>query len=149
MSFPPQQGPFGSPPPPPPGGGFGGGFGGPGGGFGGPGGFGPGGPVRVETSGKATASLVLGIAGLIVCPLVCSVLAIVFGAQARNEIDRSGGRLAGRGTAQAGVVLGWIGVALCILGLVIFGILVAIGASTSNDSDFSSLYIAAREALAR
>jgi hypothetical protein len=75
------------------------------------------------SSGKATASLVLGILGLVFCPLICSVLALVFGFQARNEIDGSGGRIGGRGNATAGIVLGWIGVVITAL----FLILIVIG----------------------
>src|SRR5215207_537343 len=62
------------------------------------------------SNGKATVALVLGILGLVFCPLICSVLALVFGYQARNEIDGSGGRISGRGNAKAGIVLGWVGV---------------------------------------
>ena len=72
------------------------------------------------SSGKATASLVLGILGLVFCPLICSVLALVFGHQGRNEIDGSGGRISGRGVATAGIILGWVG-------LVIWGLLFALG----------------------
>jgi hypothetical protein len=36
-----------------------------------------------------------------------SVLALVFGYQARNQIHASGGRETGRGMAVAGIVLGW------------------------------------------
>ena len=88
------------------------------------------------SSGKATASLVLGILGLVFCPLICSVLALVFGFQARNEIDGSGGRISGRGNATAGIVLGWIGVALCALFviLVIIGLLAGESTSTGTPS---------------
>ncbi|WP_053227543.1 DUF4190 domain-containing protein [Solirubrobacter soli] len=65
-----------------------------------------------ESSGKALASLILGIAGLIVCPLVCSVLAIVFATQARAEIAESRGRIGGGQNAQVGLILGWVGVAI-------------------------------------
>src|SRR3954467_15203480 len=54
------------------------------------------------TSGAATASLVLGICGLVVCPFVCSVLALVFGYQAREQIDESGGQLGGRAPPGGG-----------------------------------------------
>ena len=70
------------------------------------------------TNNKAIASLILGIAGLVICPLVCSVLAIVFGHQGRGDIDRSGGREGGRGLATAGIVLGWIGIVLTVLFIV-------------------------------
>src|SRR5690606_23714185 len=61
-----------------------------------------------ESNGKATAALVLGILGLVICPLVCSVLALILGYQARREIDASQGRQHNRGVAVAGIVLGWV-----------------------------------------
>lgn len=74
-----------------------------------------------RTSGKAIASLVLGIVGLLILPIVCSTLAIVFGTMARNETQRDPG-LGGRGMATAGFVLGivslvvWIIVLIAVLG---------------------------------
>jgi hypothetical protein len=64
-----------------------------------------------QTDGQAVASLVLGIAGLVVCPLVCSIIAIVLGnqAKARIAIDPS---IEGEGMARAGVILGWVGVGI-------------------------------------
>jgi len=64
-------------------------------------------PIRPETSGKAIASLVLGVSPVI--PFVGSILAIVFGHLSRGEIRRSGGRLQGDGIALAGLILGYIG----------------------------------------
>ncbi len=64
------------------------------------------------TNGKAIASMVLGI--LVLCG-IGSILALVFGHQARNEIDASGGYQGGRGMATAGIVLGWIGIGLVLL----------------------------------
>lgn len=84
------------------------------------------GPSPVQqgrTPGKATAALVLGIVGLLVCPLVCSVLAIVLGNQAKAEIERDPA-LGGAGIAHAGFVLGIVGVVM----MAVFGILVASGA---------------------
>jgi len=87
-----------------------------------------------RTEGTAVASLVLGIAGFVVCPLICSVLAIVFGTQAKNKI-RQDPSLQGEGMAQAGFVLGIIGLALGAILLVI----VIIAAATNNSSSSSSL----------
>jgi hypothetical protein len=77
------------------------------------------------SSGKATAALVLGILGLVFCPFVCSIAALVLGYQARSEIDRSGGLQGGRSNATAGIVLGWIGIGLVIAGILLIGLLAA------------------------
>ena len=86
-----------------------------------------------QSSGKATAALVLGILGLVLCPLIFSILALVFGYQSRRDIDASNGRLTGRGNATAGIVLGWIGIALTtvLLILIVIGVL-------AGDSETSS-----------
>lgn len=68
------------------------------------------------TNGFAIASLVLGI--LFVGGLG-SVLALVFGYVAKNQIDQSGGFEGGRGMAIAGIVLGWVGIAGIVLMIVL------------------------------
>lgn len=71
-----------------------------------------------ETSGKAIFSLVSGILFLI---LPFSIVAVIFGHLSLSEIRRSAGRLTGRGLAIAGLVLGYLGVAV-IVGLIILGV---------------------------
>jgi hypothetical protein len=99
------------------------------------------GPPPTQSSGKANAALVLGIVGMFVCPIICSILAIVFAKQAYTEIDYSGGRIDGRGNAQAGLILGWVGLALWGLAILayvaFFVIVIAIGESVDNGSDFT------------
>ena len=67
---------------------------------------------------KATTSLVLGILGLVVCGVIAP-FAWVMGKRTVSEIDASGGRLGGRGAAQAGYVLGIIGTVLLGLGVLV------------------------------
>ena len=66
-------------------------------------------PLHPQTSGKAVASLVLGIFPVI--PLVGSIVAIILGSSSRAEIRRSAGRLKGDGLALAGLILGIVQVA--------------------------------------
>ena len=87
-----------------------------------------------QSSGKATAALVLGILGLVLCPFICSILALVFGYQGRNEIDASGGRMSGRGNATAGIVLGWIGVAFLVALIILVVVGVTVGDGGSSDA---------------
>src|SRR3954471_16937439 len=70
-----------------------------------------------RTPGSATAALILGICALVICPLICGPLAIVYGNKAKSEINSSNGRLGGAGLATAGIVLGWIGVAFAVIGI--------------------------------
>jgi hypothetical protein len=77
-----------------------------------------------RTPGNAVASLVLGILGIILCPLICSVLAIIFGRQAKDEIERDPS-LGGAGMAQAGYILGLVGLGLFALGLVFWVVVIA------------------------
>ncbi len=87
--------------------------------------------VAQTTNGKATASLVLGIVGLFICPIVCSVLAIILGSTAQNEIAASGGYQTGESNARAGVILGWVGLGIYVVVIVVWAIIAAIAASTS------------------
>lgn len=69
----------------------------------------PGQPIVPETSGKAIASMVLGFFSFI---FPAGVLAVVFGHISRSEIHRSGGRLKGEGMGLAGLIMGYMGVAI-------------------------------------
>ena len=75
--------------------------------------------VAQKTNGLAIASMVLGIVWIYG---IGAVLALIFGYQAKAQIDRSGGRESGRGMAIAGIVLGWIGIAGILLMILIFAV---------------------------
>jgi type IV pilus assembly protein PilA len=78
------------------------------------------GPVTAEkTSGMAIASLIFGILFLFF-PL--SLLAVVFGHVSLSQIKKSAGRLGGRGLAITGLVLGYLGIAMIPLILIIAAI---------------------------
>lgn len=95
-------------------------------------------PPMPRDSGKATASLVLGICGLagllMCCPLIMPILAVVLGNQAKREIRESNGWVRGEGQAKAGIVMGWIGIALSVL--LIVGIVLAIALGGLDDSSY-------------
>lgn len=62
-----------------------------------------------QSCGFATASLVLGILGLIcILPVVGSICAIIFGIVALSQINKSKGQLAGHGKAMAGLIMGCV-----------------------------------------
>jgi hypothetical protein len=74
----------------------------------------PGYGYATSTNGFAIAALVLSLVGWILCG-IGSVLAIVFGFVARDQIRRSRGRETGSGMATTGIVLGFVAVAIWLL----------------------------------
>jgi type IV pilus assembly protein PilA len=72
-----------------------------------------------QTSGKAIASLVCG---LFLFAFPFSILAVVLGHLAVSEIRKSAGRLKGEGMAIAGLVLGYVGLAVIPVILIIAAI---------------------------
>lgn len=77
-----------------------------------------------RTSVAAIASLILSILGLIqVLPFIGSIGGLILGYAARNEIARGNGAVGGEGLAQAGVILGWIGIGLAIIGICLIALM--------------------------
>ena len=74
----------------------------------------PGTPPPRPSSGKATAAMVLGILGLVLFPVICSALAIIFGSLAMRQTSRDP-ELDGRGQAIAGLVMGIVGFLVAVL----------------------------------
>ena len=82
------------------------------------------------TSTLSIASLMMGIIGWILLPVVGGIIAIETGHMAKKEIRQSDGLLGGDGIATAGLVLGYanliLGVCGCLI-LLIFPALFAAG----------------------
>lgn len=72
-------------------------------------------PAHRSTSPMAVVSLVAGIAGWCMLPVIGSIVAIVCGHLARADIRRSPDRLEGDGMAVAGLVLGYVQLVLGVL----------------------------------
>ena len=73
-------------------------------------------PVAAGTSGKAVASLVLGIMSVF-CSVLTGLPALIVGILALREIGRSRGRLGGNGLATAGVITACAGTLMsCVVG---------------------------------
>jgi len=75
----------------------------------------------LPTSGKAIASLVLGISSIVSCmfygvpTLVCGPLAIIFARQAKGQVERGEASDASAGMATAGLICGIVGLGLVFL----------------------------------
>ena len=68
-----------------------------------------------QTSALAIVSLVAGVLGWTLLPFLGSIAAVVTGHMARSEIRRAPDRLEGYGLAIAGLVLGYLSIALGVL----------------------------------
>lgn len=77
-------------------------------------------PAPRQTSSYAVIALVAGILGWTLLPFLGSIGGIIFGHMARGEIRRSNGQLDGDGLAITGLVLGWVSVAMWVLGILAF-----------------------------
>ena len=92
---------------------------------------------------SANTAMVLGIvalAGIVACggiTLVLSPFAWIIGAKAVREIDASPSTYGGRGSAQAGKIMGIIGTVLLILGVLFFAFI--IGLAVVSDGSSSSV----------
>lgn len=76
--------------------------------------------AQQKTSGKAIASLVCGIGGLLVAGVILGPIAVILGVVAKREIDADP-RLSGDGLAIAGIVVGAIAFVLAIVILITIG----------------------------
>lgn len=85
----------------------------------------PGGAPTPPAPASATWALVLGIVGLVLCPLLASIPAWIVGAQARQEARNLPGQ-PGQGMATAGMVLGIVATVIwsLFLVLVLIGIVI-------------------------
>ena len=85
-----------------------------------------------QTSTLAIISLVAGILGWSVVPFFGSIAAVICGHMARGEIRREPDRLEGDGLAVAGLVLGYLSIAMAVLAVMalflFFGGLAALAA---------------------
>ena len=80
------------------------------------------------SSTLSLTSLIMGILGWFVIPIVGGIIAVITGHMARKEIRESNGALGGDGMATAGLVLGYSNLALglCVcMTLILFPTLLA------------------------
>ncbi len=74
-------------------------------------------PVSVPNSGLALASMILGILGWTILPVIGPMVAVLLGHMAQREIRAARGALSGSGMAVAGLVLGYLQLVPLVLGL--------------------------------
>ena len=73
-----------------------------------------------QTSSLAVISLIAGIASFFIVPILGALAAIITGNMAKKEIRQGAGRYTGMGMAKWGVILGWINIAVGLIGVCLF-----------------------------
>lgn len=94
----------------------------------------PGGPATAPQYGYSQTppkndlgvwALVTGILSYVFCPLLLGIAAIITGTMSRRAADE--GLANNRGMGTAGLILGWINVALVVVAIIFFVIALAVG----------------------
>ena len=74
-------------------------------------------PDILPSSTLAIVSLVSAILGFTFAPILGTVVALITGYMARNETRSIPPRASGDGLATAGIIMGWVQVALLVIGI--------------------------------
>jgi hypothetical protein len=74
----------------------------------------------LATSTMAIVSLIAGILGFVMFPLIGSIVALITGYAARKETRAVPPTAGGDGLATAGIIMGWIQIALVVVGFCCF-----------------------------
>jgi hypothetical protein len=101
-------------------------------------GYGPGYGYGPKQNTLAIVSLIAGIAAFVILPLIASIVAVITGHMSLKQLKTSGE--GGRGMALTGTILGWVGIGLAAIGIVllILWIIFIVGVASSTSSyDYS------------
>jgi hypothetical protein len=97
-------------------------------------------PMSPPTSPLAIVSLVASILGLIgILPLIGSVVGVVLGHIALNQIKARPNAVGGSGLAKAGLIIGYIGIALMVLVILlvcVFWLVAIVGAGVLGSTSY-------------
>jgi hypothetical protein len=77
-------------------------------------------PAPLPTSMLAIVSLIAGILGFTVLPILATFVALIAGYMARGETRSIPPRASGDGLATAGIVMGYIQIGLTVIGICCF-----------------------------
>ncbi len=86
-------------------------------------------PPSVPTNTMALTSMIAGIIGWTIAPLLGSLAAIITGHMAKRELREGMGRESGDGMATAGLVMGYLQIIPSVLCICVILVMLAMGMS--------------------
>lgn len=93
-------------------------------------------PAPPKTNTLAIVSLIASLAGIFIVPLIGSIAGVITGHISLGQIKRNGEN--GRGLALAGTIVGWVGTAFAVLGIIFFIWLFATIGTAGWEYEYSS-----------
>jgi len=73
--------------------------------------------AQLPTSTLAIVSMIAGILGFTIFPVIATIVALVTGYAARKETRAVPPQVGGDGLATAGIIMGWVQVGLTVVGI--------------------------------
>ena len=89
-------------------------------------------PMPLPTSTLAIVSLVSGILGFILLPIIFSIVALITGYMARKETRAVPPQASGDGMATAGIIMGYIQMGLVVVACLVIAVLMILGPMIGN-----------------
>lgn len=90
--------------------------------------------AQPQTNSNAIIALVLAIVSWAICPIIASIVALVFASKAKKEIAQSGGWQTGEGFVTAAKIIAWINIVFFIIFGIFYIILIVFIVSTSPNT---------------
>ncbi|WP_232498009.1 DUF4190 domain-containing protein [Agromyces humatus] len=87
-------------------------------------------PAGAKTNVLAIISLIASIAAFVILPFIGSIAGVICGHIALSQIKKTGEQ--GRGMAVAGLIVGYVGIVLAIIGTIVFFAIIASIAANPN-----------------
>lgn len=83
-----------------------------------------------RTNTLAIISFVSALVGFFILPFIASVAAVITGHISLKQLKTSGER--GHGLALSGTIIGWVGIGLAILGVILIVVIVALAVGSGS-----------------
>lgn len=91
-------------------------------------------PMTPQTSGLAIASLSVSLASLLLCCGLSGVVGAILGHVARRQIKDDPSQT-GEGLALGGIIVGWVGFGLALIGVALWVVLIVLGLAFGSSVD--------------